>query len=203
MKKLINAFEKFERVSARRAVLGIIAAMALSTSANAMTFDWSFDGPGVSGSGTLEATETIAGTFAVNSIAGTTTLGTIFGLTSFDGSNNTVYDPAVFHIDTLGIAFSVGDGTTAYVLYEDAGLVGSAFACSANFCIQGPGTAGDGTVHPELPLLAVDRFTLTQVGGVPEPSTWAMMILGFSGVGFMAFRRKSRGTRGQGILGRA
>jgi hypothetical protein len=29
------------------------------------------------------------------------------------------------------------------------------------------------------------------VGGVPEPSTWAMMILGFAGVGFMAYRRKS------------
>jgi PEP-CTERM motif len=28
-------------------------------------------------------------------------------------------------------------------------------------------------------------------GGVPEPSTWAMMILGFAGVGFMAYRRKS------------
>jgi hypothetical protein len=27
---------------------------------------------------------------------------------------------------------------------------------------------------------------------VPEPSTWAMMILGFAGVGFMTYRRKSR-----------
>jgi hypothetical protein len=26
----------------------------------------------------------------------------------------------------------------------------------------------------------------------PEPATWAMMILGFAGVGFMAYRRKSR-----------
>ena len=30
------------------------------------------------------------------------------------------------------------------------------------------------------------------VGAVPEPSTWAMMILGFAGVGFMAYRRKSK-----------
>ena len=28
---------------------------------------------------------------------------------------------------------------------------------------------------------------------VPEPSTWAMMILGFAGVGFMAYRRKRSG----------
>ena len=191
MKKLINAFEEFKRGSARAALIGMIAAAALSTSANATTFDWSFDGPGASGSGTLEATETVAGTFAVSSIAGTTSLGTIFGLTSFDGSNNIVYDPAVFHIDTLGIAFSVGVGTTAYVLYEDAGLVGSDYACGANFCIQGPGLAGDSSLHPELPTLAVDSFTLTQVSAVPEPSTWAMMILGFLGVGFMAHRRKS------------
>jgi hypothetical protein len=30
------------------------------------------------------------------------------------------------------------------------------------------------------------------VGAIPEPSTWAMMVLGFAGVGFMAFRRKSK-----------
>jgi hypothetical protein len=31
-----------------------------------------------------------------------------------------------------------------------------------------------------------------RAGGVPEPSTWAMMILGFAGIGFMAYRRKSK-----------
>jgi hypothetical protein len=30
-------------------------------------------------------------------------------------------------------------------------------------------------------------------GNVPEPSTWAMMILGFAAVGFMAYRRKQNG----------
>jgi PEP-CTERM motif len=30
------------------------------------------------------------------------------------------------------------------------------------------------------------------VSSVPEPSTWAMMILGFMGVGFMAYRRKDK-----------
>jgi PEP-CTERM motif len=28
--------------------------------------------------------------------------------------------------------------------------------------------------------------------GVPEPSTWAMMILGFAGLGFMAYRRRNQ-----------
>jgi Domain of unknown function (DUF4082)/PEP-CTERM motif len=31
------------------------------------------------------------------------------------------------------------------------------------------------------------------VSAVPEPSTWAMMILGFCGIGFMAYRRKQSG----------
>jgi len=32
------------------------------------------------------------------------------------------------------------------------------------------------------------------VGGVPEPTTWAMMLLGFAGVGFMAYRRRNQGA---------
>jgi hypothetical protein len=36
-------------------------------------------------------------------------------------------------------------------------------------------------------------FTL-QTSAVPEPSTWAMMILGFVGVGFMAYRRKGQAS---------
>jgi hypothetical protein len=32
---------------------------------------------------------------------------------------------------------------------------------------------------------------VTGVAAVPEPSTWAMMLLGFAGIGFMAYRRKN------------
>jgi hypothetical protein len=36
-------------------------------------------------------------------------------------------------------------------------------------------------------------FTTTPISSaVPEPSTWAMMLLGFAGVGFMSYRRKSK-----------
>jgi hypothetical protein len=31
------------------------------------------------------------------------------------------------------------------------------------------------------------------VKGVPEPSTWAMMVIGFAGLGYAAFRRNSKG----------
>jgi hypothetical protein len=36
----------------------------------------------------------------------------------------------------------------------------------------------------------VDNVSLE--ASVPEPSTWAMMLLGFAGIGFMAYRRKSK-----------
>jgi hypothetical protein len=32
------------------------------------------------------------------------------------------------------------------------------------------------------------------VSAVPEPSTWAMLLLGFAGIGFMAYRRKAKPT---------
>jgi hypothetical protein len=46
------------------------------------------------------------------------------------------------------------------------------------------------TPNPGNVLLA----SVDAVAAVPEPSTWAMMILGFAGVGFMAYRRKSQGA---------
>jgi PEP-CTERM motif len=57
-------------------------------------------------------------------------------------------------------------------------------AGALSFAAINPVNAGQGTnVGPIL-----DNVVLT---AVPEPSTWAMMILGFFGVGFMAYRRKS------------
>jgi hypothetical protein len=38
-----------------------------------------------------------------------------------------------------------------------------------------------------------DKLLLTSITAtVPEPSTWAMMILGFAGIGYMAYRRKNK-----------
>jgi hypothetical protein len=37
------------------------------------------------------------------------------------------------------------------------------------------------------------KVTDTSVAAVPEASTWAMMILGFMGLGFMAYRQKRNG----------
>jgi hypothetical protein len=52
------------------------------------------------------------------------------------------------------------------------------------------------TVDTTSPGFSIDFSAgITQgiASAVPEPSTWAMMILGFCGVGFMAYRRKQSG----------
>jgi hypothetical protein len=63
------------------------------------------------------------------------------------------------------------------------GFKGSAY----NGFIDFTGNPRDG--HWAFDILNVD--TAVQAS-VPEPSTWAMMILGFCGLGFMAYRRKSK-----------
>jgi hypothetical protein len=43
-----------------------------------------------------------------------------------------------------------------------------------------------------LPMSGVQLATGGISTAVPEPATWAMMLLGFAGLGFMAYRRKNK-----------
>jgi len=61
------------------------------------------------------------------------------------------------------------------------------YECSGYSC--SPQTAGGPTGEIRYIGIGSDSFA---VSGVPEPSTWAMMILGFVGVGLLAYRRKSQ-----------
>ena len=72
--------------------------------------------------------------------------------------------------DTFAVA--AGDYTME-VFYADRHVVGASAMLSVN---------GDITTSIPPNLTA----------GIPEPSTWAMMILGFFGVGFMAYRRQNK-----------
>jgi hypothetical protein len=85
-----------------------------------------------------------------------------------------------------GLAYDPTSGTMwvglaggTVVPYTLAGV-----ALNAGFQPFGPTSSGD-----TIDGLA---FLGEATGGVPEPSTWAMMILGFAGIGFMAYRRKSK-----------
>jgi hypothetical protein len=60
-------------------------------------------------------------------------------------------------------------------------------ACVADTGASNYGSCSSGT----LTFHSTDS-PITIATAVPEPSTWAMMILGFCGIGFMAYRRKAK-----------
>jgi hypothetical protein len=42
----------------------------------------------------------------------------------------------------------------------------------------------------DSPFVGIHGTTTVQIGNVPEPSTWAMMLLGFAGIGVVAYRQR-------------
>ena len=61
----------------------------------------------------------------------------------------------------------------------------------ANFFIDDHATGQSEASSDRVDFIKISD-TASIESGVPEPSTWAMMILGFAGIGFMAYRRKSK-----------
>lgn len=49
-------------------------------------------------------------------------------------------------------------------------------------------------IHPTTATHQAIANSFLAVAAVPEPSTWAMLIIGFAGVGFMAYRRRTQGA---------
>jgi hypothetical protein len=67
----------------------------------------------------------------------------------------------------------------------------------------GPDLFSGDPMHPTFnlgtfPLTSIvsgsSTLSISEVGSVPESSTWTMIVLGFAGVGCAAFRRRSRGA---------
>ncbi|WP_024516222.1 PEP-CTERM domain protein [Bradyrhizobium sp. Tv2a-2] len=151
------------------------------------TFDWSLTGPSASSggipdpaSGTLVATEGTDGAWTVISVSGTVTekAGTfaITGPISFFLSDNIIYPAGTTTLSTGGFAFQASNGEQ----FDIFSFYGQGSTPSGN--AYGEFTSADG--------FGVGTFTLT--AAVPEASTWVMMILGFAGLGVMAYRRGSQ-----------
>ena len=114
----------------------------------------------------------------INSAAYPTISGSEFTVT-VDGSNTLLFtylmgsgDPTLHYI-----SIKQADG---YELFYNAGSFASGTTYSFNLSSYFPGTPGYShiTVYDEA-------------GPVPEPATWAMMLLGFGGIG-MAMRRRRK-----------
>jgi hypothetical protein len=102
------------------------------------------------------------------------------------GGGNCYYDGSVQAYDAITQTISTTVGATYTINFElnDNGPLTTFSGLSTNG--DTTDTGGNG-----IDLL-VYAGNGVPVAAVPEPSTWAMMILGFAGVGFMAFRRKSK-----------
>jgi hypothetical protein len=131
------------------------------------------------------------------------------------GTNTITFSQAVTD-PVLAIASLRQGGTTAEFDFSpcetfaiEAGGPSSNFGgssitmCGVNVC----GTEGSGVIQffgtysshswtnpvfENYYLITVGDEGLAVTSGVPEPSTWAMMLLGFAGIGFMAYRRKAK-----------
>jgi hypothetical protein len=75
-----------------------------------------------------------------------------------------------------------------YTTTFSGGLVGSTLVPASRY-IAFEDLPATGTDFNYLDLQIYAKSGV--VAAVPEPSTWAMMILGFAGVGFMAYRRRN------------
>jgi PEP-CTERM motif len=107
------------------------------------------------------------------------------GSVALSGSN-------IFGFEGDGIATfgSTPSGPTGYEGPLNTFTVTDAFNGFVNF----PNGLADGqsTFFSLEESLDFQSFTVTGVAsGVPEPSTWAMMLIGFAGLGFFAHRRKT------------
>jgi PEP-CTERM motif len=193
---------KFGVLGSLAAASAIASVLAAVSPASAATFDWSLSGPDIVGSGTLTTLEDQGPVFDVTGISGTVNGATILGLSNYFYPEQVVFSPQPENpvVDASGLSFSVGDGSISYMVYEDNGIYAPGYLdCGATYCIIGP-------AHTDMSTFGLDKntalasLTLTRVADptfvradvatVPEPSTWAMMGLGFAGLGVAALRKR-------------
>jgi hypothetical protein len=189
----------------------VVMAMAGATAAKADVFTFDFSGLNVSGSGTFTATLIGSGLYDVTGATGTILdndtssvaqgAWTITGIPaapvpSFSTTNylyfpagpnsNQGYSNSSSFLDTGGITVSAKNGaTTEYINLFD---LNNAYAlANSKDDPSGEGPFG-APINESITDFAV-------AAAAPEPSTWAMMILGFLGIGFLGYRRNGRSGR--------
>lgn len=175
-------------------LLGAFSALALAAAipAHAAQILLNFDAAGTSSdvSALIDVSDTANGDGSFN-ITG------ISGLVGGDAITGLVDDPssptAILSLDGRFIfdnafRYSAPALSNPGLLFTDAGHVNNLYSNSATSfsLIRDPGDWPDG-VTGEF------SATVTRVAGVPEPASWAMMIMGIGGIGGM-IRRRRRAT---------
>jgi PEP-CTERM motif len=176
--------ERFHGGIMRKSIIGLAFAFCCGMAAPALaeTYSFSFtETTDLFGSNILNGSGTFTTSGPALEIGGQTA----FAITGITGTvNGSTINPAAGTIGdyyTTGPFFLDGSGVN---FATASGLTGNIFLQSNNdlYRVNTLGPFASGYVSASS----------APVAAVPEPSTWAMMILGFVGIGFMAYRRKSR-----------
>lgn len=166
---------------------GYEAQYAIDQGGSSATTDWASNGQGAASFLNLDlgSVVSLAQAFVTDRVTsgggnggyvgGTTDYTTSFMLQAYTNSSFTT---------TLGAAFTVNQltpsspsGPTSFLTVVSLNGLTAEFLKYSVLSTNGPN-----------PGLSDIHFT----SAIPEPSTWAMMILGFAGIGFLAYRRKDR-----------
>jgi len=121
-----------------------------------------------------------------------TTFETTFSLVGFDAANATLSGQALF--DNFG-TISLNGNTIGSTITGFSTL--TPFGTNANFFVAGLNhldftlTNTGGPQAFQVAGLTVTAARIAPVGGVPEPTSWMLMVAGFGLVGFAARSRKS------------
>jgi hypothetical protein len=165
---------------------------------------------------TQQGSDVVATGFGTVNTAGLTFLTTGLGSSSVDGGAAFIGiggAPVVFYSGITGpaafgsgafVGASSSSGST-FLINGNTGVIYLPSGYTSGSFISGTDTFGgttlaglgltDGTYTYDFGTGPNEDSVVVNIGNVsavPEPSTWAMMILGFMGVGFMAYRRKSQ-----------
>jgi hypothetical protein len=180
--------------------IGMAGMISFANPASAAVYDFSFVG------GLNDSSVSATGTFTTNSIndliisgSGTFSIGAVAfqASTLFPATADTagLSSDNVFPIDfTYGVLFHGSTDTNFYAnIFAPTGQTLGIGVNDAWFSATENGQYLSGSLN-FLPVCSncVADGKLT-IAAVPEPSTWAMMILGFLGLGFMAYRRRHNG----------
>lgn len=184
--------QKFNAFSAARFGAAAFALAASVTSANAADFDFSYSLTGAEvATGSFSFADGLTGVLGYNDLSAfsvtasgvTYSLADVLPLTSY---KNFGYDTAAnaFVIDPNSCGFGGCGFQSSLSAINSSGTFGFFFTAA-------PGSFQEYSTQTGS---AFDTITISAVdGAVPEPSTWAMMLVGFGAIGF-AMRRKPRQT---------
>lgn len=94
---------------------------------------------------------------------------------------------SIFDIFDLGSAIAANPGAHGFTNVTDA-CGAAAIGTNCDTYAYWDGIHPTAAAHMEI----AEAFLATTA--VPEPSTWAMLVLGFAGIGFLAYRRRNQSS---------